>query len=355
MFDTLKSLWVGFSGSLGNHGEARKLVWLLLVAFLAGWLATVFAAWISYPSYYATINYLPAAKIIGWAFTLGIAGFLYFVLSYLSGFLVERWKKIPEIQRNYTALGARIFAVCAVLFLCVDMYMNLQGSEHRAKEAAGNLERYTYQTPTETVDRLDGYRTKLAEIEAGKIGGYGWRDPKTKIFWLNKSGKKAAADLRASIRRTEQNDSTTQAAFLADIAQANNEKKTIESKAQSTLKNAVYGVYLLIFLLGIVQGYIVETIQAEGLEGVTYDKKKEPKKQKNQNSIASFNLNTELKPAISMSTKGYEIECKHCGENAVMKSHRAKYCSPECRQAAWEERTGAKLKKGKKGVEKIGY
>ena len=355
MFDTLKSLWVGFSGSLGSHGEARKLVWLLLVAFLAGWLATIFAAWISYPSYYSTISYLPKAQIIGWAFTLGIAGFLYFVLSYLSGFLVERWKRIPASQRNYTALGARIFAVCAVLFLCVDMYMNLQGSEHRAKEAAGNLERYAYQTPKETVERLEGYRAKLAEVEGGKIGGYGWRDPKTKIFWLNTSGKKAAADLRASIRRTEQNDSTTQAAFLADIAQANNERKKVESTAQSTLKNAVYGVYILIFLLGIVQGYIVETIQATEKKGT----RKLPEKTKERKSNKpKFNPNiatSQPAPAIAMSGKGYKIECNYCGESVIMKSHRAKYCSAECRQAAWEERTGAKLKKGKKGVEKIGY
>ena len=355
MFDTLKSLWVGFSGSLGEHGEARKLVWLLLVAFLAGWLAAVFAAWISYPSYYSTISYLPKAQIIGWAFTLGIAGFLYFVLSYLSGFLVERWKRIPVSQRNYTALGARIFAVCAVLFLCVDMYMNLQGSEHRAKEAAGEIERYTYQTPPETVNRLEGYRAKLAEVEGGKIGGYGWRDPKTKIFWLNTSGKRAAADLRASIRRTEQNDSTTQAAFLADIEQANNEKKQIERKAQSTLKNAVYGVYVLIFLLGIVQGYIVETIQATEKKGTIEAPEKTKKRKSNKPKFNPNTIASQPAPAIAMSGKGYQIECGYCGESVVMKSHRAKYCSPECRQSAWEERTGAKLKKGKKGVEKIGY
>jgi hypothetical protein len=363
MFDTLKALWLGFSGSLSGYGEARRLVWLLLVAFLAGWLATVFAAWISFPSYYSTISYLPGSMVIGWAFTLGIAGFLYFVLSYLSGYLVERWKRITPARRNYTALGARIFTVCAILFLCVDMYMNLQGSEHRAKEAAGNREKFTYQTPAETADMLAGDKEKLTGIEAGKVGGYGWRDPKTGIFWLNTSGKRAAADLRGSIRRAEQSDSTARAAFLADIRAANSEKAAIEGKAQSTLKNAVYGVYILIFLLGIVQGYITETIQAAGLEDRPEDqpsvevkkKRQEARKLKRGNGIKQA-ATGQPRPAIAMQGKGYQIECKHCGESVVMKSHLAKYCGPECRQAAWEKRTGAKLKKGKKtGVQKIGF
>lgn len=363
MFDTLKALWLGFSGSLSQYGEARRLVWLLLVAFLAGWLATIFAAWISFPSYYSTISYLPGALVIGWAFTLGIAGFLYFVLSYLSGFLVERWKRTPAGRRNYTALGARIFAVCAVLFLCVDMYMNLQGSEHRAKEAAGKLERYTYQTPAETAARLEGYRAKLEGIEAGRVGGYGWKDRKTNIFWLNSSGKRAAADLRGSIRRTEQADSTAQAAFLADITAANTDRQATETKARTTLKNAVYGVYILIFLLGIVQGYIVETIQAAGLEdipeaqlGVEASKMPPHNGKKTKGNSIAQGIKGQPRPAIAMQGKGWQIECKHCGETAIMKSHLAKYCGDECRQAAWEKRTGAKIKKGrKKGVEKIGY
>lgn len=41
-------------------------------------------------------------------------------------------------------------------------------------------------------------------------------------------------------------------------------------------------------------------------------------------------------------------ECEHCGNKFAYYNSRAKYCSDGCRIAAWEERTGRKLKKVKK-------
>ncbi len=39
-------------------------------------------------------------------------------------------------------------------------------------------------------------------------------------------------------------------------------------------------------------------------------------------------------------TDGYEIVCDHCGEPAVMKSPKARFCSDSCREKAWEKNTG---------------
>ena len=94
MFDTLKSLWSAFSGKLRETRQARKLVWLLLVVFLFGWVCVVYAAWGSFPSYHAMIAFQPFAEGLALTFTVGIASFLYFSLAYIAGFLVEKWKKV---------------------------------------------------------------------------------------------------------------------------------------------------------------------------------------------------------------------------------------------------------------------
>lgn len=41
-------------------------------------------------------------------------------------------------------------------------------------------------------------------------------------------------------------------------------------------------------------------------------------------------------------------DCKHCGKSFTYKHWNKQYCSDECREAAWEKRTGRKLKKGKR-------
>jgi len=361
MFDTLNSLWLGFSGDLSDNRQARKLVWLLLVVFLFGWVCIVYAAWVSFPSYHAMIEFLPFAPILALTFTVGIASFLYFDLAYIAGFLVERWKQIDPQVRDYTTLGARILGAAAVLFLCVDVYMNMQGAGYRAEDAAGAIVKTsTYETAPAVAGGLADDRQRLGALMQGKLGGYGWRDPKTGIYHLNNSGKRLQRSLSANLARLQAADSTQRAAFLADQAAAQGAREEKRGKAEETLKMGVYGVYVFVFILTIIQAFIVETIQDKtGQNAPSGAASKLKAKAKGKGGLTS----TQTAPAmtgsgaglVTASAKGYEITCNHCGKSAIMKSPRAKYCSEKCRTAAWEQRTGAKLKKGKSKGAKIGY
>lgn len=266
MFDTLKCIFSGLTGGLRDTREARKLVWLLTITFVAGLLATAFAAWVSYPAYRGMVQYLPGSEIIAISFTAGVALFIYFVLAYLSGFSVEIWRGVPMQDRNYHRLGAIIFGICAAVFLSTDFYMNMQGKGYRAQQAAGTVAAFTYVTPADQVQRLAADRRKVDQLTSGKIGGLGWRDPKTGIFHLNQSGKRTLKALELSIRRTEQADSTARTAFLSDQVRTNADRDRRENKIGATLENAVYGVYLFVLLLTIVQAYVVEVIQAATYE-----------------------------------------------------------------------------------------
>lgn len=260
MFDTIEAMWAGLTGKLKDH-PSRKVVWILIIAFAAGLASTVFAAWISYPSYFSLIDFIQHADVSALVFTSVIAGYMYFALAYVAGYLMEIWMHVPVVERDYNGLGFRVFLFTGLAVLAVDFTMNLNGAEERASQAAGEVMTYTYESPDDVVSRLQADRAKLREIEGGQVGGYGWRDPKTGIFHLNSSGKKAAREIRSSIRRTEQSDSTAQAAFIADQTTFNRNRNARETKIHQTLRGAVYGVYALVFLLCIVQAYAVESIQ----------------------------------------------------------------------------------------------
>lgn len=360
MFDTLKCLFAGFAGQLKAAGEARRLVWLLLFTFLAGWLATAFAGWISWPSYRGSIAYLPGADLIATFFTGGIAGFLYFALAYLSGFAVERWKGTDAAARNYTALGARVFAVAAALFMVVDLYMNYQGTTHRAKEAAGNVATFTYQTPPDRARQIDKAQVTLEKLQAGQIGGYGWRNPKDGIYYLNNSGKRYQRQLSAQIERLQTADSTDRAAALADVEALNADRAETESLAKDALKNAVYGVYVLVLLLCIVQAYIVETIQ-EALgqswtapkpsAATTGTRAAATRQTGNPSKTVSVPLEGQAIGKASQTEKTSKTDsqrtCPNCG-NPVIGRRNKVYCSETCRQTAWEQRNGKQLRRGRK-------
>lgn len=411
MFDTLRCLWAGFSGQLRGYGEARKLIWLLLIAFIAGWLAAAFAAWVSFPSYRAMISFLPGATVIAWGFTLSIAGFLYFDLAYLAGFFVERWKGIPLSVRNYTTLGARILGICAIVFLAVDVSMNLQGTYHRASEAAGDLVTFEYQTPPDRSADMKADRETLSKLQAGELGGYGWKDQQG-TYHLNNSGKRYQRALSAQIKEAQEADKLERAAALKEVNEANAQRAAIQAKAESSLKGGVYGVYVFILLLGFVQAYIVETIQnltGQNTPAAPAEAPARPQVKRSAPKAGKPTFSSQQAPSGLVTAQnqndgpqaqarpqqpageaqgelpqygeaqaqgggdqaqgeaqagplakvpgGWMIVCKNCGQHAVMKSHLAKYCGDECRQEHWENRTGRKLKKGGFGSRKnrIGY
>lgn len=350
MFDTVKALWAGFSGELEATKEARKMVWLLLLTFLAGWISTAFAGWISFPSYRAAIAYLPGANYIALAFTTGIAGFLYFALAYLSGFFVERWRGTPETLRNYQKLGARIFGVAACLFLVVDVYMNLQGTTHRAKDAAGSVATFTYQTPEARQKEISSDRATLTQLQAGELGGYGWRNPQDGIYYLNNSGKRYQRELSGNIRRLQLADSTDRAASLADVEAHNVARTETEAMATEALKNAVYGVYVLVLILCIVQAYITEAIQEAAPHVFTVSVKTRPGKSAAPYAVAprATTGGVTLNVPLDGIRQTHTAECANCGSEFHVRRKGHKYCSEPCRIEAWQRKTGKQLRKTKK-------
>jgi hypothetical protein len=356
MFDTLKILWLGASGALKHHKEARKLVWLLLVAFVFGWMTTAFAAWISFPSYRSLVDYLPAASTIAALFTGGVAGYIYFSIMYVSGFSVERWLHVPEPERNYKPLGARIIGLSCVFFLVIDFLMNLSGVGYRAEAAAGSMATYKYETPAETLTALKQAQKQLDDIlswNAGKMTVSGQRQ--------------AAAAQNAIISRLQQADSTSRAQFIQDKESANAARQTLKTKAERNLRGGVYGVYVLLLLISLVMAYITETIQRETNKArpkpaaTGYQQNGTIQNHHQHTPTMPHNQYTELDSgsidpdAFSGPVAGFQIVCKYCGTATKKKSAQAKYCCATCRVAASQERIGKELKRIPKEIKPIGY
>jgi hypothetical protein len=59
------------------------------------------------------------------------------------------------------------------------------------------------------------------------------------------------------------------------------------------------------------------------------------------NRSGGFHRPTVRKETVSQ--KGYEITCDHCGTVATKKSPRARFCSPACRKADYREQTGKEI------------
>lgn len=337
MFDTIKALFAGFTGRLEPFPEARRLVWLLLVTFGFGWLAAAFAAWVSYPAYRALIEYLPGAARIAAAFTGGVAAFLYFSLAYLAGYLVERWRGVAPAARDYTVLGARILAAAAFLFLAADVAMNLQGADVRAADVVADAEPPKLQGSADA----EALRARIASIEAGNVGGYGWKDDAGR-WHLNKSGKAAIRAAAASIRRAEYADSLRAATALQLWQGEQGKAESIRTRARKTLRGAVYAVYVVMFVLCIVQAYAVETMQAaagtSGRAGFA--------------SIPGRELADVpgVAPVVGYAPgAGGQRICKNCGKGFEPRTSWQTYCAEPCRVEAWEGKTGKTLTRGKNG------
>lgn len=355
MWDTLSCIWAGLAGRLNAYNEARRLVWLLIVTYLFGWLATAFVCWVSQPTYLALIEYLPGAGTVSWGFAGGVAAFLYFGLAYVAGYWVERMRGVPDAQRNYTPLGARVIGLAVVMFAGCDLYMQTQGAHYRAADVAGEPERLAYQDNT-LAERMAGDSERLNAIEGGKVGGYGWRDPKTGTYHLNNGGKRAADELRANIRRAAQADSLQRVAAFGAVEAANTRKADLQARADKTLSGASYAVYVVILLLCIVQAYVVETIQAallpDGRPGAAGGGSRTERDAVRGAVHSPLVLNDtpgkigyEYTGGTVASAKGTTHACQHCGTAYTRRTVWQKYCGEPCRIAAFEARTGRTVKR----------
>ena len=73
MFDLLRSIAAGFGGKLKESPEARKLVWVLIVALFFSGCCIFFIAYVSYSRYLAIAGFLPGAEVVAMFFTIDIA------------------------------------------------------------------------------------------------------------------------------------------------------------------------------------------------------------------------------------------------------------------------------------------
>ena len=264
MFDTLKCIWAGMAGDLKDLGEGRKSVWLLIFTWLAGLAATAFAAWVSYQAYQRLIGWIPYSDVIAWAFTTTIALFMYFSLANIAGFAVERMRGVEEQDRDYSVVGFRIYLIATILFGFLDFNMNLQGGREIVHEHAGQVSAPDFNAISQQNNELLMQdRQKLDDLLAGKMGMKGWRDPKTGIYYLNKSGKRMEAALLESIATKERAIERGQSAAEAEWKQQESERTRNLQNSESIVTVTVYFIYVIMLILCLVQAFIVETIQAE--------------------------------------------------------------------------------------------
>lgn len=358
MFDTLKSIWAGLAGRLNAHPEARRLVWPLLIVYLFGWLATAFVVWVAQPTYLSLLTSLPGSEHMAWAFSIGLALCIYFFTAYVAGYAVERWLSVPVEHRNYSPIGVRIFGAALALFGGVDLFMQTQGAVVHGENAAGEKVVYAYTDETLT-NRMAENRAKVAEIRTGKTGRgeYGWPDLDGQ-YRLNKKGQKEVARLEAEISKDADLDRMQREATRAGVEQTNTRKDEIKGRVSGVLSYASWGVYAVLLILCVIQGYIVENIQAALLE-MGYVEERPSRQQWNyaplsRGAAGLVTAEDGRRPA------GYKIEtqdnamhtphalhgtCEHCGTGYTKRTTWQKFCSEPCRVAKWEaENPGKKAK-----------
>lgn len=366
MFDTLRAIWAGLTGKLEHVQEARKLVWLLLLCYLAGLALTAFAAWVSFNSYYKVVSWLPAAEYLSWAVTIMVAFVMFFLLAYLSGYVMERWMGVPAPDRDYGVLGARICLVAAICFGVIDYRMNLQGGQVIVKESAGTVAAPDFTAIAQgQASGIEADRKMLQDLQAGRLGGYGWRDPKTKTYHLNDNGKLLGRRLTASIERQQALIERQAAAAEAEWQQAEADREQYLKTNNQVVTFMVQYVYALMLLICFMTAWMVETIQR--LAGTTGKRGYTAPTPQGRGTQRDRDLDTDMppvgfRPATARTTSnvsanltrpvhdtplatddtgheesagGYRYNCTNCGISYVAKRPgqpgRGTFCCDDCR------------------------
>jgi len=169
MFDLLRSIAAGFGGKLKESPEARRLVWVLIVALFFSGCCIFFIAYVSYSRYRSIAGFLPGADLVAMSFTAGIALFMYYVSAHVAGFAVESWL---YGKSRLAWQGVIIFAVAGILVGIIDFRMNLDGAEDVAERSAGVV------TEVDEAGIIARYQTEIDKLEARKkavLQKYWWK------------------------------------------------------------------------------------------------------------------------------------------------------------------------------------
>ena len=157
MFDLIRSIAAGFGGRLKESPEARKLVWVLIVALFFSGCCIFFIAYVSFTRYRAVAGFLPGADVVAMSFTIGIALFMYYVSSHVSAFAVESW-----LYGKSRLVWSRCIGIAGILVGVIDYRMNIDGAEDVAESSAGKVA---------VVDEdaiLGRYQPEIEKLEARK-------------------------------------------------------------------------------------------------------------------------------------------------------------------------------------------
>ena len=370
MFDLIHSIAAGFGGKLKDSPEARKLIWLLIVALFFSCCCIFFIAYVSYTRYRAISGFLPGADVVAFSFTTGIALFMYYVSSHVSAFAVESWL---YGKSRLAWQGVIIFAVAGILVGVIDYRMNLDGAEDVAEQSAGVV------AQVDEGEIMERYQTEIDRLEGRKkavLQKYWW---KGKLYFepypVTRHPRGVWAQDTAKVNRLDRQIAAAEDLKAQALSDARNafqlKRKRRDGRRETThkrLKVAVQGVYFLQFLLTLVTAFILLKMD-EALSGgvsvagssgaigfgggVAAPSSRERNeiralKEEVENLKSQMAAPPEAQPEdvpiesgdtggvnIHTHSTGYLISCAHCGKEAVKKSPRARFCSRRCRISSW--------------------
>jgi len=254
MFDFWKNVFKGFGGKLKHNEEARTSVWLLIVVGFFSLCCIFFAAYVSYTRYLDLIGFIEGAQIVAMCFTVGIALYMFFGSARVAAFIAQYWTHgSSHLSWQFTIL----MFLSLIAFGFIDYNMNMDGAKDVAERAAGTVQAVR---DTEIMnshkEMIDNEKRMLADLLAGKNGGYGWKDSKTGVFHLNQSGKRYQRAISANIetytRMMDDALKEDRQRFETQTAVRDDRRNTTHSR----LVTAVRSVYFLQFVLCLVMAFI---------------------------------------------------------------------------------------------------
>ena len=350
MFSKLKSLWAGFSGELTGTPEA-KLVWLLLICTIAGFSFMAFMGWGSYPAYIQQLSFIPGAGMVAALFAASTAFMVYFSMQYVTGYFVEIIRKVPMKHRNFNKDGAIVIGLALVFFLALDQYMQVSGLEMHVDTFVGEHVEYKYDDAG-LGDQINSTQAQIDNLLAGAIDRQGWRDPKTGKYHLNGSGNNLLKSLQDQKANLLAMDLKQREIAQNQVAKTNGDKDAAEAHGKAMSRHSGWVVPILMALLGLIEMYCNESIEAR-LKGYVLgeDSEEIPMHQQlaafrawqAQEGIAlaekrpiGFTTGENVTRDNAMQQSGNLGNCKHCGHEFTKRTVWHEFCTPACRTANWE-------------------
>ena len=390
MFDFFKVSIFAFTGKLKDHPTLRRAYWAFLFVIVLSIIALGYNSFMSFSFYLSRLDQLPYAAELSWLVTIGIALGVYFCMSFVAGFTLDLWNGRKEKTEGFTPL----FIFCCLVLLgsvSWDIFANLEGVDPVSEQSTAfyqdNQEASIRQ---EYIAQIQAKHQEIAEIKHayswcplhGKetLGSY---CPKNVLNFLpspitsvsknrHQRNVSQVERIQDEIAELEKLQAKAIEAALDDYQRDKNRYDTSVQRKKITHTTIVKFIYVVVLLIAFMTNAYIDA----AIEYVEGNQTKEPQtgyKQAithapvssngqpshdarqpigyHQDGLTSNPRLTVLPKIVTIHEKetiaqqGYEIVCEHCGKTAIKNSpNRAKYCSTNCRKAAYQERTGKELR-----------